>query len=116
MLKNKDNQVYKALMKIKTNRRICLSGTPFVNNLLEYYRMVSYIRPNLLGDSERYFQNEYINPIEAGMASDAEHSVKISADERLTELFQTLQVSLTYLFRTITFSWMKYHFMLTNVN
>ena len=91
MLKNKDNQVFKALMKIRTARRICLSGTPFVNNLLEYYRMVSYIRPNLLGNSEKKFQREYIEPIEAGMGSDADHSVKVIADERLTELFQTLQ-------------------------
>ena len=91
MLKNKDNQVYKALMKVKTPRRICLTGTPFVNNLLEYYRMVSYIRPNLLGDSEKRFQKEYIDPIQAGMGSDAPQDVKCLADERLTTLFQTLK-------------------------
>jgi len=91
LLKNKDNQVFKALMKIKTKRRICLSGTPFVNNLLEYYRMVSYIRPSLLGDSEKAFQKIFIEPIEAAMGSDTEHSVQMIADERLTELFQSLQ-------------------------
>lgn len=91
LLKNKDNQVFKALMKIKTKRRICLSGTPFVNNLLEYYRMVSYIRPSLLGDSEKNFQKVFIEPIEAAMGSDTEHSVQMIADERLTELFQSLQ-------------------------
>ena len=83
MLKNKESKVYKALMQIKTLRRICLTGTPFQNNLLEYFRMISFIRPNLLGESEKQFQKNVIDPIQAGMASDAADDQKSLADECL---------------------------------
>lgn len=91
MLKNKNNLVFKALMRVKTTRRICLTGSPFQNNLYEYFRMVSYIRPGLLGTSEFGFQKEYAEPIEAGMASDARQSVKEYADELLVAISRKLQ-------------------------
>ena len=71
-------------MKIKTTRRICLTGTPFQNNLLEYYRMLSFIRPNILGDSEKKFQKDFIDPIQSGMASDTVDQQKVLADDVLT--------------------------------
>jgi len=91
MLKNKDNLVYKAFMKIKTRRRICLTGTPFQNNLLEYYRMISYIRPNLLGNSEKRFQKEYSDPIQDGMGTDAAEDIKVLADKQLESFFEKLK-------------------------
>ena len=91
MLKNKNNQVFKALMKVKTRRRICLTGSPFQNNLSEYFRMISYVRPGLLGTSEFDFQKEYAEPIEAGMASDARQAVKEYADELLVAISKKLQ-------------------------
>lgn len=91
MLKKKENLAYKSFMKIKTRRRICLTGTPFQNNLLEYYHMVSFIRPNLLGESEKKFQKEYMDPIQSSMGSDAPEEVKILADKRLTEFVDRLE-------------------------
>mmetsp|Transcript_24535 Transcript_24535/g.67732 ORF Transcript_24535/g.67732 Transcript_24535/m.67732 type:complete len:1132 (+) Transcript_24535:802-4197(+) len=91
MLKKKDNQVSKAFMGIRTKRRICLTGTPFQNNLLEYYIMVSYIRPNILGASQTEFQNEYIDPINAGMGTDAPAEMKVIADDRLESLCARLK-------------------------
>ena len=91
MLKNKDNKAYKAFMKIKTQRRICLTGTPFQNNLMEYYHMFAFVRPNLLGGSERKFQKEYMEPIQESMGSDAPEDVKVIADERLTQFVEILE-------------------------
>jgi hypothetical protein len=91
MLKNKDSKAYKAFMKIKTPRRICLTGTPFQNNLLEYYRMVSFVRPNLLGHSEWSFRKTFVDHIQFGMVSDAPEAVKNSADESLTRLVEILE-------------------------
>eukprot|EP00536_Pseudo-nitzschia_multiseries_P010545 jgi/Psemu1/134870/gw1.325.38.1 len=91
MLKKKDNQVFKAFLGIKTKRRICLTGTPFQNNLLEFHLMVSYIRPNLLGESVAKFQNEYSDPIQAGMGTDAPREKKAIADERLESLCDKLK-------------------------
>ena len=89
MLKTRESKSYKAFMKIKTRRRICLTGTPFQNNLLEYYHMVSFIRPNLL-ESERNFQKKFIEPIQSSMGSDTLEDVKTLADKRLTELVNIL--------------------------
>jgi len=91
MLKNKGSQAYKALIKIKTPRRICLTGTPFQNNLLEYYRMASFIRPKLLGNSEKKFQKEFIDPIQSSMGSDAPEDQKLLAESRLTRLVGILE-------------------------
>jgi SNF2 family DNA or RNA helicase len=91
MLKNKKNQVFQALMKVKTRRRICLTGSPFQNNLSEYFRMISYVRPGLLGTSEIIFQKDFAEPIEAGMASDARQNVKEYADELIVKLSTKLQ-------------------------
>lgn len=91
MLKNTSSQVFKALMKVETRRRICLTGSPFQNNLSEYFRMVSYVRPGLLGKSEIAFQKDFAEPIEAGMASDARQNVKEYADELLVALSKKLQ-------------------------
>ena len=76
-------------MKIKTRRRICLTGTPFQNNLLEYYHMVSFVHPNLL-DSERMFQKKFVDPIQSSMGSDAPEDAKVLADERLADLVKIL--------------------------
>jgi SNF2 family DNA or RNA helicase len=91
MLKNNERKAYKAFMKIETPRRICLTGTPFQNNLLEYYHMISFVRPGLLGNSEKKFQKEYMDPIQSSMASDAAEDKKTVADDRLTRFVDTLE-------------------------
>ena len=70
MLKNSKTQIYKALVGVSTKRRIVLSGTPLQNNLGEYYNMASWVRPGFLG-GKADFERTYINPINAGMASDS---------------------------------------------
>ncbi|CAJ1961919.1 unnamed protein product [Cylindrotheca closterium] len=86
MLKNKSNAVFKALMGVKTARRICLTGSPFQNNLFEYFRMASYIRPGVLGNSERVFEKKYVVPIQEGVSTDATGEAKKKADESMNEI------------------------------
>lgn len=57
-------------MKINTKRRIILTGTPVQNNLNEYYAMVDWIKPALLG-TVREFNNLYANPIKDGQHMDS---------------------------------------------
>lgn len=61
MLKNPENKVYVALTGIVTKRRILLTGTPFQNNVTEYYHMVQYARPGAIdGIMEKAeFEKEY---------------------------------------------------------
>jgi len=71
MLTKSDNKIFNALSGIKTKRRIALTGSPIQNNLLEYFRMVNWVKPGILGNSEANFEKEYVNPIISGLASDA---------------------------------------------
>ncbi|XP_027843742.2 transcriptional regulator ATRX homolog isoform X2 [Aphis gossypii] len=70
VLKNHSTAISKAVNRIKSLRRIVLTGTPLQNNLREYHCMVDFIRPNLLG-SIKEFTNRFINPITNGQYSDS---------------------------------------------
>lgn len=49
MIKNPSTQIFKALSKFGTKRRILLSGSPFQNNLEEYYHICNFIREGVFG-------------------------------------------------------------------
>jgi RAD54-like protein 2 len=69
-IKNEKSSVSKALSGVKTARRICLTGSPMQNNLEEYWCMVNFVRPNLLG-SKAEFNNRFVRPIENGQCADS---------------------------------------------
>ncbi|CAB9508961.1 ISWI chromatin-remodeling complex ATPase ISW2 [Seminavis robusta] len=70
-LSSKTSVLYKALNEIRTKRRILLTGSPFQNNVLEYYRMCQWIRPDALEATESAFDTNFAQPIMAGLPSDA---------------------------------------------
>ncbi|UJR34129.1 hypothetical protein I4U23_021536 [Adineta vaga] len=70
VLKNANAGISKALNKIRTKRRIILTGTPLQNNLKEYYYMVHFVKPHLLG-TYREFKNQFIDPIRGGQHKDS---------------------------------------------
>jgi transcriptional regulator ATRX len=70
ILRNKKSEVSKMVKKIKTKRRIVLSGTPMQNNLLEYHCMVDFVRPGLLGDAAA-FKEYFLIPIQEGQCVDS---------------------------------------------
>jgi SNF2 family DNA or RNA helicase len=47
--KNPKSAITCTLNKIRTHRRIVLTGTPMQNNLKEYFSMVNFCNPNFLG-------------------------------------------------------------------
>ena len=60
MLKNTTNKGFKLLRAIKTKRRILLTGTPLQNNVTEYFHMVEFVRPGVIGvKSEGEFEKSF---------------------------------------------------------
>ncbi|XP_074034541.1 uncharacterized protein isoform X3 [Leptinotarsa decemlineata] len=77
LLKNKNALKSLALNKIRSKRRIVLTGTPLQNNLLEYHHMVQFVKPNLLGNNKE-FKTNFVNPITNGQYEDStEDDIKL---------------------------------------
>jgi len=68
-LKEPKSQIYKALTKISTKRRILATGYPIQNRLDEYYALVDYARPGVLGDDDlfkRFFEGPIVAYLDGG--------------------------------------------------
>jgi len=48
-LKNSQSQTFQALNNLKTARRVILSGTPIQNDLTEYFSLLNFVNPGVLG-------------------------------------------------------------------
>ncbi|CAH1707995.1 unnamed protein product [Chironomus riparius] len=76
IIKNQKGATNRAITKVTTRRRIILTGTPVQNALHEYYAMVEWIKPNILGTIHE-FNNIYANPIKDGQNKDStDHQIK----------------------------------------
>jgi DNA repair and recombination protein RAD54B len=60
--KNVTAQISKALAQVKTRRRVLLTGTPLQNDLKEFYAMVDFCNPSILG-SVKFFSEFFDKPI-----------------------------------------------------
>lgn len=61
--------------KIKTNHRLCLTGTPMENHLGELWAQFDFLMPHFLGDSSS-FKKHYRTPIET--LGDSERKAQLS--------------------------------------
>lgn len=80
VLKNDKTSLNNALSSIRTKRRIILTGTPLQNRLLEYWCMVNFVNPYLLG-TRKEFCNRFVNPIKNGGYRDSlEEDIQMMKD------------------------------------
>ena len=69
-IKNAHASTSQALKNIATKRRLVLTGYPLQNNLMEYWCMVDFVRPNYLGNKVE-FANMFERPIQNGLCVDS---------------------------------------------
>ncbi|KAJ6189762.1 Rad54 N-terminal [Penicillium mononematosum] len=84
-LKNKESLTWTALNQLNVTRRVILSGTPIQNDLSEYFALLHFANPNLLG-SQAEFRKRFELPILRGRDAAGTDAEKKLGDERLQEL------------------------------
>ena len=63
VIKSPDSKATRAVCRLDTRHRLCLSGTPIENNLQELWSEFAFLMPNLLGD-RKSFAKRFRTPIE----------------------------------------------------
>eukprot|EP01124_Arcella_intermedia_P003152 TRINITY_DN11712_c0_g2_i1.p1 TRINITY_DN11712_c0_g2~~TRINITY_DN11712_c0_g2_i1.p1 ORF type:complete len:902 (-),score=298.63 TRINITY_DN11712_c0_g2_i1:2366-4678(-) len=79
-----------ALDAIPTKRRVLLTGTPFQNNLTEFYNLVNFCNPDILGSPDE-FRKDFIRPIEKSKDHSSSPKEKKEGAEKSKELFGIVQ-------------------------
>ena len=74
-LKNNETKTNVALANLPCTRRVLLSGTPMQNDLDEFFSMVDFTNPGVLGDVKD-FRKRFSNPILNGREPDAPEKVR----------------------------------------
>uniref|UniRef100_A0AC35U2T5 DUF4408 domain-containing protein n=1 Tax=Rhabditophanes sp. KR3021 TaxID=114890 RepID=A0AC35U2T5_9BILA len=69
-VKNSKTHIAKFVNSFRTLRRIALTGTPVQNNLKEYFCIINFVRPGILGTFKE-FSNRYMSVIERGSGGSA---------------------------------------------
>ena len=104
-LKTAKNKSAQAIRSLNTSRRVILSGTPIQNDLSEFFMMVDFVNPDLLG-SFKSFTKDFEIPIEKSRQPSASRKDlekgKAKSEElaSLTSMFilrRTTDILLTYL-------------------
>ncbi|XP_025264206.1 DNA repair and recombination protein RAD54B [Camponotus floridanus] len=86
-LKNSNIKAAKLLHEINCKKRIMLTGTPIQNDLKEFYTLVDFVNPGILGSPLEY-KNYYEDPIVASQCPNADKNVLSLGSERATELHE----------------------------
>lgn len=84
-LKNGDSSTFAGLNSLNVSRRVILTGTPIQNDLTEYFSLISFANPNLLG-SRLEFRKRFEIPILRGRDADASEADRQKGDECTVEL------------------------------
>lgn len=89
-LKNSDNLTYQALSGLKCARRVLISGTPIQNDLLEYFSLVNFVNPGLLGTAGE-FRKKFENAILKGRDADASAEDQKKGEEKTKEMVSLVE-------------------------
>ncbi|MFX1259220.1 MAG: DEAD/DEAH box helicase, partial [Promethearchaeota archaeon] len=75
-IKNYSSQQTQAILNLQSNFRICLSGTPLENRLIELWTLFEFLNPGLLG-TRTEFLKKFVIPIERFQDQEAINKLKL---------------------------------------
>jgi superfamily II DNA or RNA helicase len=64
-IKNSESRTFKAVVLLRSNQKLILTGTPIENSLKDLWSQFHFLQPDLLGP-ENAFNKRFINPIKQG--------------------------------------------------
>lgn len=62
-IKNPDSHIARAVKKLKSRRKLVLTGTPVENSTMDLWSQMSFVNPGLLGN-KKFFKDDFVTPIE----------------------------------------------------
>jgi SNF2 family DNA or RNA helicase len=71
VIKNPASMVFKTVIRLKSDYRLVLTGTPVENSLTDLWTQLNFVNPGLLGNLN-FFRREYAKPIEKKKDDDKE--------------------------------------------
>uniref|UniRef100_A0A3P8RT06 RAD54 homolog B n=1 Tax=Amphiprion percula TaxID=161767 RepID=A0A3P8RT06_AMPPE len=84
-LKNSSIKTSSALSRLSCNRRVILTGTPVQNDLQEFYAIIEFVNPGILGSSTGY-RKVYEEPILRSRQPSCSEEDRVLGEERAAEL------------------------------
>ncbi|XP_034030765.1 DNA repair and recombination protein RAD54B [Thalassophryne amazonica] len=84
-LKNSNIKTSSALSSLSCNRRVILTGTPVQNDLQEFYAIIEFVNPGILGSTTAY-RKVYEEPILRSRQPSCHEEERILGEERAAEL------------------------------
>ncbi|XP_056299659.1 DNA repair and recombination protein RAD54B isoform X2 [Pseudoliparis swirei] len=84
-LKNSSIKTSSALSSLHCSRRVILTGTPVQNDLQEFYAIIDFVNPGILGSSTAY-RKVYEEPILRSRQPSCSEEESALGEERATEL------------------------------
>ena len=90
-LKGTNTKMHLSLKQIKTRRRILLTGTPLQNNLGEYFSLINFVAPNVVGKNQQEFDNRFAEPITKATEKGASENVQQKARQMLFIFYSKIE-------------------------
>lgn len=74
-IRNPDSKTFRAVARIKAGHRLCLTGTPIQNTIMDIWPQLHFLNPGLAG-SKAFFLNHWVKPVEKYQDKTAEEMVQ----------------------------------------
>ncbi len=74
-IKNPASHIYRAVMRLRADHRLVLTGTPVENSLTDLWTQLNFVNPGLLG-SLAFFKREFARPIEKNFEEEKEKRLR----------------------------------------